>query len=336
MYKVFEEYTDNVWRITSHGKQEVTTCYMVECFGDEHELVLIDTGVDERMGREIVRDLDQFGAADQLTSIFLTHSHPEMLGGLASIKKALPDVKIYVHENAKTLFEEGKKYAFSKQFPLDDSGGKISLAWKSDIFENYTGLPTPDTFLSGGEDLRIGDETFIVQHSAGHSSDSIIIHAYNAKVTFIGDELGLYNDNEYSFFFDLTGSPERRSKALKAVQKLKSKFVFSANIAPIEHEYLDEEVEAAILAQQHFETTLRETLLGFDSVRLQKIIDHVYGTLNMEWKTPYSELQVQESTVLQYLELWKKQDFVKFDEKTKRYSYNRDKLGDDYDPYAPY
>ena len=333
---MFEEYTDNVWRMTSHGKQEVTTCYMVECNGDEHELALIDTGVNERMGREIVRDIDQFGSTSQLTTIILTHSHPEMLGGLSSLKKAFPEAKIYIHENAKPVFEEGKKYVFEKQFPLEGSGGKFSLAWKTSLFENYTGLPTPENYLMGGEDLRIGDETFIIQHSAGHSSDSIIIHAYDSRVTFIGDELGLYDDNEYSFFFDLTGSPDRRSKALKAVQKLKSKFVFSSNISPIEQEYLDEDVEAALLAQQHFETTLQETLLGFDSARLAQIVDHVYGTLNIDWKTPYDELKVQESTVLQYLELWKKDERVTFDEKTRRYSFDRDKLGDNYDPYSPY
>ena len=330
----FEEYTDNVWRMTSRGKEEITSVYMVEC-GD-NELALIDSGANERMGREIVRSLDQFGSGLQLTNIILTHAHPEMIGGLAFIKKSFPDVKINVHENAKEIFEEGRKYVSSKQFPLESSGSKLSLAWKSSIFENYLNLPEPDNYIASGDDVRIDDETFIIQPSGGHSSDSIIIHAYKAKATFIGDELGLYDNNEYSFFFDLTGSPERRSKALHAVQKLKSKFIFSSNISPIENEYLDEEVEAAILAQQHFETTLRETLLGFDSARLAQIVDHVYGTLNIDWKTPYSELKVQESTVLQYLEMWKKQGLVTFDEKVKKYSYDRSKLGDDYDPYAPY
>ncbi len=331
---IFEEYTDNVWRMTNHGKEEITSVYVVEC--GSNELALIDSGSNERMGREIVRGLDQIGSGLQLTNIILTHAHPEMLGGLKFIKDSLPDVKINVHENAKEIFEEGVKYVTTKQFPLESSGSKLSLAWKSSIFENYTGLPEPDNYIASGDDLKIDDETFIIQPSGGHSSDSIIIHAYNAKATFIGDELGLYDNNEYSFFFDLTGSPERRSKALHAVQKLKSKYVFSSNISPIENEYLDEEVESAILAQQHFETTLRETLLGFDSVRIAQIVDHVYGTLNIDWKAPYSALKVQESTIQQYLELWKKQELISYDEKTKKYSYDRTKLGDDYDPYAPY
>lgn len=330
----FEEYTDGVWRITSRGKEEITSCYMVEC-GD-NELVLIDSGANERMGHEIVRSMGQFSSNLKFTNIILTHSHPEMLGGLASIKKAFPDVKINVHENAKPVFEEGRKYVSSKQFPIESSSSKITLAWKSPIFENYHGLPKADNYLTGENDLKIDDEIFIIQPSGGHSSDSIIIHAYNAKVTFIGDELGIYDNNEYSFFFDLTGSPDRRSKALKATQKLKSRFVFSSNISPIENRYLDEEVESAILAQEHFETTLRESLLGFDSARLNQLTDHVYNTLDVNWKSPYSELKVQESTILQYLEMWKKNDLVTYNETTKKYTYDKNKLGDDFDPYAPY
>ena len=330
----FEEYTDNVWRMTSHGRGEITTCYIVEC--GSNELVLIDSGSNERMGREIVRSMGQFSSGLELTNIILTHSHPEILGGLATIKKAFPDVKINIHESAKQVFEEGRKYVSTKQFPLDSPGSKITLAWKSPIFENYINLPKEINYLSGNDDLKIDDETFIIQPSGGHSSDSIIIHAYNAKATFIGDEIGIYDNNEYSFFFDLTGSPDRRSKALHAVQKLKSKFVFSSNLSPIENAYLDEEVEAAILAQEHFETTLRECLLGYDSARLSQIVDHVYSTLNIEWKSPYAELKVQESTIMRYLEMWKKNELVTYNEQTKKYSYDKNKLGDDYDPYAPY
>ena len=331
---VFEEWSDNVWRITTHAKEEINTCYLLDC---GEEITLIDSGLNERVGKEIFRAIDAMGRkASDLTNVFFTHSHPELLGGLRLVKELCPDVKIHIHSNSKPVFEEGKNYVLAKQFPLESSGGKLSLAWKTPIFENFKDLPKPDVYLQGGEDFRIADETLIIQHSGGHSSDSIIIHAYNAKVTFIGDELGLYNNNEYSFFFDLTGSPDRRSKALRAVQKLKSNYILSSHISPIENEFVDEEVEAAILAQQHFETTLQETLLGFDESRLDTIVNHVYGALSIDWKTPYSELKVDFSTIMKYLELWQSKELVLFNEKTKKYSYNREKLSEDYDPYAPY
>lgn len=331
-----DEWTENVWRITEHGKEEINTCYLVDC-GDV--AVAIDTGTNEKMGREVIRALDSMGKSpSELSHIILTHAHPELIGGLNYIRKANPEVKILAHENSKPIFEEGKKYVLSKQFPLDSAGGKLTVAWKTPIFENYKNLPKADSidFISGGEDFQFGDETFIFQHSGGHSSDSIILHTLKSKVTFIGDELGLYNNNEYSFFFDLTGSPDRRSKALRACQRLKTKYILSSHISPIETEYIDEEVESAIQAQQHFETTLRESLLGLDSARLSTLVEHVNSTLNIKWRTPYSELKVHFSTIKQYLEKWKIEEAVLYDEKTKRWRYNREKIDADFDPYSTF
>ena len=140
----------------------------------------------------------------------------------------------------------------------------------------------------------------------------------------------------YSFFFDLTGSPGRRSKALRACQRLKTKYILSSNISPIENEYIDEEVESAIQAQEHFETTLRETMLGYDWSRIDTIAEHVYSTLNIKWKTPYSEFKVQFSTIKNYLDTWIKDETVLYNSKTKKYSFNREKIEGDLDPYSTF
>jgi glyoxylase-like metal-dependent hydrolase (beta-lactamase superfamily II) len=346
-----DEWTENVFRFYSHGKEEITTSYIIDC-GDS--LVAIDSGKDERIGREMVRVANDLGK--EISQIIFTHTHPEMLGGLGHLRKIYPNLQIFVHENSRPIFREGKKYVLSKQFPLGTAGGKLTVVWKTPLFENYNNLPKIITgsksgddsdqheenipknlnFIKGGEDFQFGDETFILQHSGGHSSDSIIIHTYNTKVTFIGDELGIYNNNEYSFFFDLTGSPGRRVKALRACQRLKTKYILSSNISPIENEYIDEEVESAIQAQEHFETTLRETLLGYDWARIDTIIEHVYSTLNVKWHTPYAEFKVAYSTIQNYLDSWVKDETVLFNEKTKKYTFNREKLEADFDPYSTY
>lgn len=340
-----DEWTENVWRFTTHGKEEITTSYLLDC-GDS--LVAIDSGKDERIGREMVRVANDLGK--DVSHIIFTHAHPEMLGGLGYMRKTYSDIQIYIHENSKPIFKEGKKFVLSKQFPLESTGGKLSVAWKTPLFDNYKHLPKKSSkkeeseeiipknvhFTKSGEDFQFGDETFILQHSGGHSSDSIIIHTIKTKVTFIGDELGVYNNNEYSFFFDLTGSPGRREKALRACQRLKTKFILSSNISPIENEYIDEEVEAAIQAQSHFETTLRESLLGYDWSRLDTIVDHVYSTLNIKWSSPYLEFKVAQSTIKNYLEAWIRAESVLYNEKTNKYAFNREKLEADFDPYSSF
>jgi glyoxylase-like metal-dependent hydrolase (beta-lactamase superfamily II) len=332
-----DQWIEGVYRITGNpGKGgDADACFLIDC-GDE--FTLIETGRNEFIGKEVIRVLNRLGHnPEALTHIILTHSHPEILGGLSYLHSRT-QAKIMIHEAAKPVFEEGRSYVLEKQFPLKETGAKLALAWKSSLFGNYVGLPKPDeiSFLQGGEDLQIGESTFIIDKTGGHSSDSILIHAYNQKATFIGDELGIYDNNEYSFFFDLTGSPERRRKALRVCSKLKTGFIFPTHLSPIEQGFIDQDVEHAILAQQHFETTLSETLLGFDSARLDKIVDHVHQILHLKWQTPYKELKVGHSTILRYLELFKNEEKVIFDPKTKKYSYNRESLDDDYDPYAAY
>jgi len=332
-----DEWTEGVYRITgSTGKGgEADACFLIDC---GEEFTLIETGNSDLMGKEVIRSLDWLGhSADSLSHIILTHSHPEILGGLAYLLEKT-NTKVLIHEAAKPVFEEGRSYVLEKQFLLKKSGSKLALAWKSSLFENYVNLPEVDTlqFLQGGEDLQIGDETFIIDRTGGHSSDSILIHAYKHKATFIGDELGIYDNNEYSFFFDMTGSPEQRKKALRVCSKLNTSYLFPTHLSPIEKEYIDQDVEQAILAQQHYETTLLETISGFDSVRFDTIVDHVHSLLQLTWHTPFKELKVGQSTILRYLELFLAEEKVMYNEKSKKYSLNRESLEDDYDPYASY
>lgn len=330
-----EEWTEGVWRVTGRqGKGgEVETCFLIDC-GDE--LALVETGQGEKMGRAVLQTIAGVGrSTSELTHIFLTHSHPYVLGGLGTIVAAVPDVKVMVQEAAKPVFEEGKSYVMEKQFPLGSKGGKLALAWKTDVFANYDTLKSIEpTFVGLSDDVQVGDETFILQGTGGHSADSLLIHAYQRKSTFVGDELGLYDHNEYSFYCDLTGKPENRVKALRMCSKLNTNYVFPTHLSPVERGFLDEEVEQAILAQQHFETTLLETLMGYDNARLDRLVDHVYQVLHVDWKSPFDALQVGTATITQFLEGLVRQDKVLYDEKTKRYKFNREELDPEYDPYA--
>lgn len=331
-----DQWTEGVYRITgSSGKGgESDACFLIDC---DEAFVLVETGSNEQMGRDVLRVLEDLGhSSDILTHIILTHSHPEILGGLSYLNDKT-DAKILIHESAKPVFEEGRAYVLEKQFPLQQTSGKLALAWKSSLFENYKHLPDIETiqFLQGGEDLSIGDETFIIDKTGGHSSDSILIHAYNRKATFIGDELGVYDNNEYSFFFDLTGSPEQRKKALRVCSRLNTNYIFPTHLSPIERDFIDQDVEQAILAQKHYETTLLETISGFnDSVRLDTIVNHVHQLLHLTWHTPFKELKVGHATILQYLNVFMNEEKVTYDEKSKKYSINHESLEDD--PFASY
>ncbi|MFW9928784.1 MAG: MBL fold metallo-hydrolase [Candidatus Thorarchaeota archaeon] len=310
-----DEWTENVWKLSLDDN----TCYLVKC--DEENFVVIDTGASASMGESILKQITDLGYNnDNLKAIFLTCCHPDHLGGLKLLKKHT-QAELYVHESAKPIFEEGKSYVMEKQFSITGTGEKLLLAWGTNIIENVIDLPEPNHYIKGGEDINIGDEIFVIESTGGHSADHILVHAYKLKVTFIGDELGIYQDSEYSFFFDLTGSPEQRKKALRVFAKLKSIYLFPTHLPPIEHSDIDQITQEAILAQEHFETTVLETLSGYGKVKLKNLINHVLDTLAIEWKSPYKELGVAETTLLVYLKKLITEKVVSYDEKSKYYSY---------------
>lgn len=310
------EWTENVWRVVVNQEN---IAYLIKC--SDEELVVIDTGSSEEMAEAIFSLVAEFGLEpESIKAIFLTCTHPDHLGGLKLLKKK-SNALIYVHESSKPVFEEGKKYVLEKQFSITTTGEKISLAWNTDIMNNLTKLPEPDKYIKGGEDIKIGDEIFIIQNTGGHSSDHILIHAYKNKASFIGDELGIYPDSEYSFFFDLTGSPEQRKKALKLFAKLKSQYLFPTFIPPIDRTDYDRVTQEAILAQEHLETTILETLSGYGTIKLKKLVKHIEDTLVIDWKSPYKELGVLETTIEVYLAKLIKENLVEFNEKATTYSF---------------
>jgi len=138
-----DQWTDGVYRITGRTLKggEADACFLIDC---GEEFVLIESGSNELIGREVIRTLESLGnTSKDLSHIFLTHSHPEIIGGLSYlIDKSKP--VIMIHEAAKPIFEEGQKYVLEKQFPVQSTGGKLSLVWKSPLIANYKTLPKAD------------------------------------------------------------------------------------------------------------------------------------------------------------------------------------------------
>ena len=103
--------------------------------------------------------------------------------------------------------------------------------------------------------------------------------------------------------------------------KLKSEFLYPAHLPPIEKTDIPRITEEALLSQSHFETTVMETLINYGKARLDTLVSKIRQTLNIEWQTPFRELEVDETTLLVYLNGMIKSGSVRFDEKSKYYSF---------------
>ncbi len=149
-----------------------SNCYIV---GSEKtkEGIIIDPGADAESIIQAVRKLEL-----KITMIIATHSHVDHVGALSEVKEALKAPFAMHADDAQGLPEVGKYLTMM-------FGVKMSP------------LPAPDKFLSEGEIIKVGEFSFKVLHTPGHSPGGISL-AGNG-VVFSGDTLFNYGIGRTDF-----------------------------------------------------------------------------------------------------------------------------------------
>lgn len=105
--------------------------------------------------------------AFEVKAIICTHAHFDHIGAVGDVKKAT-GAKVLIHESDMELYRGAKDQAAFWGYDLDD-------------------IPEPDGFLNEGDEVRIGNLTFNVLHTPGHSPGGICL--YGEGVVFTGDTL---------------------------------------------------------------------------------------------------------------------------------------------------
>lgn len=132
------------------------------------EPTIIDTGTGlnkEHVHKEIQSHIDP----EHITRIILTHEHYDHTGGSKDILELTGNnAQIFSHPYTKEKVEEGKSMFASM---LGGTMPKISV----------------DKSLNGGDQLIIGDNTYEVIHTPGHTPGCICLYDKNTKTLFSGD-----------------------------------------------------------------------------------------------------------------------------------------------------
>lgn len=139
-----------------------TNCYIVGCEKTQQGAV-IDPGGE---GKRIVREIERIGL--DIRYVLITHAHFDHIGGIAKVVEAT-GAKLAIHPNEQ---------------PLLEADGGASL-WGLRVEPS----PPPDIELSDGQVLTVGELTFEVLFTPGHSPGGVTFYEADEGVAFDGDLL---------------------------------------------------------------------------------------------------------------------------------------------------
>ena len=139
-----------------------TNCYLVR--SDQH-LWIVDAGFEPSA---LINDARATGLTPE--AVILTHAHPDHMAGLDDVREAFPGVPVWIH--------------------------RAEEQWLTDPMQNLSGLSgdpvtvaPADHLLNHGDELRLGELSWEVRHTPGHSPGSVSLICQNAPVALVGDAL---------------------------------------------------------------------------------------------------------------------------------------------------
>lgn len=141
-----------------------TNCYFLGCT-ETKQAAVIDPAWD---GDRIAAFVAEQGYT--LTSILLTHTHFDHIGGLAQLHEAVPDAPIYAHPDTVPMLHHGP-----------DAAGRYGLTMPTP--------PEPSHLLAEGDLIEVGKLTLQVLFTPGHAPGHVSFYLAEHAVVFDGDVL---------------------------------------------------------------------------------------------------------------------------------------------------
>ncbi len=308
----FVEWAPGVFRIVGKtGKQEEEfASYLV--MGEKIAIIDLPS---RSVGKDIISFVKKEGRdTSDIKYLVLTHTHPDHWAGVSALSKIKP--MIVIHESGKKALTEGQKYILDEQFP---NPSKFSLAMKSSLFSKISKVKEEHiTCFSGSESIDLGSEELILQSTGGHSKDSILIQAYSAKCTFIGDEANIAPEQPASFFIDGTGSSQKRLKLLEMLSNLTTEVICPSHQSPVPHPF-DLYIHNLIFEHKHTKDTIYDVLVSKGEAKIQYIAEEYMNTIGISWESPFSELGVGSTTANAFLKEMEVEGRTEYESHSKRW-----------------
>lgn len=142
-----------------------TNCYVVE---SENHAIIIDAGFEPQDMIDFVKSRVSEGVV--LDALVLTHAHVDHIAGVTDVRRAFKGVPVLIHQAERDW--------------LSDASLNLSM---------FSGLPIsgpgPDRLLHHNDTLAVGECSFQILHTPGHSPGSVTLYNRANNVAFVGDAL---------------------------------------------------------------------------------------------------------------------------------------------------
>ena len=166
------EVADRVW-VARHPWFDVSTTVV----GGERGLVVVDTHVSTRVGRELVESARSLGAG-QVIGVVATHAHHDHVLGTAAFREAFGEaLPVHAHESC---VDELRRWAADR--PAYD--GEEPVPGEVDA----SPVVLPDRTFSSAAVVDLGDRVLELVHPGrAHTSGDLVVRVADADVLVAGD-----------------------------------------------------------------------------------------------------------------------------------------------------
>lgn len=186
----------------------------------DNETLMIDSGLgnfDENWGYSVnnpMEELLKILNSHRVTNIILTHAHLDHVGGVASLTgEQKKNINIFCHEAEKTHLESADSVYINplNRFNLDP----IAIT----------------RGLSNNDSLIIGEYTFDIIHTPGHTEGSMCLFESEKKILFSGD--CVFPEGSFGRVDFPGSSPEKMLSSLEFLASLEIESLFAGHMEPI-------------------------------------------------------------------------------------------------------